>query len=113
MYIKCSPSESDLEMPALRVAIRNTYERLFPDTELEPPAVQHQMPEPSLDRPIPASDTEDEDCPAEPEQPHLPPAKKLNYGEQVAKLFDQALKSKAVTNQVSTPVKDCHTVTVL
>jgi hypothetical protein len=29
-----------------------------------------------------------------------PPSKKLNYGEQVSKLFDDALNAKAVSNQV-------------
>jgi hypothetical protein len=75
-------------MPALRVAIRKTYERLFPDVEL----LQHTR-EP--ENTILSSDSEDEDRPAE-----RPTDKTVNYGDQVSQLFDQALNDSVVASEV-------------
>lgn len=76
-------------MPALRVAIRETYERLFRD----PPTVREDPEEAAA---VLETVEDEEDSPAE-----EPPVKKLNYGQQVSKLFDDALNaSSAVSRQV-------------
>lgn len=69
-------------MPELRVVIRETYERLFPEAEIQE-AETAAMP----------SDAGDE-------EERIPPAKKLNYGEQVSKMFDDALKNSLVVKKV-------------
>ena len=75
-------------MPALRVTIRETYERLFRD----PPEASEQ----TRAQEVAVESSEDEDDPAE-----QPPAKKLTYGQQLSKLFDEALNaSNAVPRQV-------------
>ncbi len=71
-----SPTGSDLETPALRVTIRETYERLFRD----PPEATEQ----TRAQEVEVESSEDEDDPAE-----QPPAKKLSYGQQLSKLFDE------------------------
>jgi hypothetical protein len=74
-------------MPALRVTIRETYERLFRD----PPEASEQTRAQEV-----AVESSDEDDPVE-----QPPAKKLSYGQQLSKLFDEALNaSNAVPRQV-------------
>jgi hypothetical protein len=88
-----SPTGSDLEMPQLRIAIRETYERLFPEVEQRRPE-RNQEQQVTLHS---VSDSEEEDNPAE--ETRQPPARKLNYGEQVSKMFEEALNDTEVTNQ--------------
>jgi hypothetical protein len=86
-----SPTGSDLEMPQLRIAIRKTYERLFPEVEQPERNQEQQVNLHSV------SDSEEEDDPAV--ETRQPPARKLNYGEQVSKMFDEALNDTVVANQ--------------
>ncbi len=78
-------------MPQLRIAIRKTYERLFPEVEQPERNQEQQVNLHSV------SDSEEEDDPAV--ETRQPPARKLNYGEQVSKMFDEALNDTVVANQ--------------
>jgi hypothetical protein len=96
------PGARDLEMPALREAIRKLYLRLFPE---EVPAVvseQNEGPEDS-------EDPDDcDDPPAPPEHIQQPRAKMLDYKQQLSKLFDDALlNSLGAQPQVNT-VFQCY-----
>jgi len=91
-----NPRGSDLEMPQLRVAIRNTYERLFPEVEQRQPE-QNQESQVTIQSDSDSEEEEEEED--DPAEETRQPARKLNYGEQVSKMFDDALNSTAVANQ--------------
>lgn len=79
-------------MPELREVIRNTYERLFPEEEA---ALETSEP----DQPPEADGDSESDTDTEHDE--NPPRKKQNYGEQVSKIFDEALKNSGTIAKVN------------